>query len=690
MPAFTPVLQRLALLGCLISGSAYANPPLTLWLDNTPLAVSWQKRGAGFEGLVSLTPGQLHVRGENAQATSTPLAPYRKQAWQPNSHLSMKLHEGGQYRVLWFAGDDSHLRLLPEPRQAQASGPQDCQADTGAPLTVNVSKAFADGTVLRDALSQQTATVQSGSITLTPAAGSQGLLLLERAAAQPAAAPFNWRNATVYFALTDRFANGNPDNDHSYGRQSDGQEEIGTFHGGDLQGLTSKLDYLAELGVNALWISAPYEQIHGWVGGGDKGDFRHYAYHGYYALDYTRLDANMGTPDDLRALIKGAHQRGIRVLFDVVMNHPGYSTLADMQKLTFGGLRSGMQQYLPKQWSDWQPESYENLHAYHNLIDYDHTGWAQWWGKDWVRAGIADYDNAPSVVVDPVKGSLAFLPDFKTESQQPVALPDFLKHKADTGAVERYGYSVRDYLVEWLSQWVAEYGVDGFRADTVKHVEPEAWAALRQAADKARAQWSAANPDDPLAGTGFWMAGEVFGHGPEENLYQDHGFDALINFAFQKDAAGQASECLRKAEPSYQHYSALLAKNAEHNFLSYASSHDTSLFYKTTGADLARQQGLAAALLLAPGAVQIYYGDETARPMGPSGSDPQQGTRSSMNWSDLKQPLHSALLKHWQTLGQFRARHPAIGAGQHKQLSSSPYSFMRKLGDDTVVIVQAR
>jgi alpha-amylase len=77
----------------------------------------------------------------------------------------------------------------------------------------------------------------------------------------------------VYFVLTDRFVNGDPGNDHSYGRRNDGMQEIGTFHGGDLRGLTSKLDYLQQLGVNALWISAPFEQIHGWVGGGTKGDF---------------------------------------------------------------------------------------------------------------------------------------------------------------------------------------------------------------------------------------------------------------------------------------------------------------------------------------------------------------------------------------------------------------------------------
>jgi alpha-amylase len=75
------------------------------------------------------------------------------------------------------------------------------------------------------------------------------------------------------------------------------------------------------LGVNALWISSPLEQIHGWVGGGTKGDFPHYAYHGYYTQDWTKLDANMGTEDDLRRLVDEAHKRGIRILFDVVMNH---------------------------------------------------------------------------------------------------------------------------------------------------------------------------------------------------------------------------------------------------------------------------------------------------------------------------------------------------------------------------------
>ncbi|MHA6492869.1 alpha-amylase [Pseudomonas borbori] len=681
-----PLSQRLlALCFSLCLPIALAEPALEAQLDNAPLALRWQALDdQRFAAELQLTPGRLRLGKPSGSGES--LKPFQRQVLQPDSRYDFAVPKAGRYRLLVQTGAEAHLRLLPMPAQAKPAETA-CRSWNGEALEVNVSGVFADGQQLRDAYSGQSAQVANGRVSLTPAADSGGLLLLEAASATANAA-HNWRNATVYFALTDRFANGDPSNDRSYGRTPDGEQEIGTFHGGDLKGLTGKLDYLAKLGISALWISAPYEQIHGWVGGGDQGDFRHYAYHGYYALDYTQLDANMGSEDDLRELIRQAHTRGIRVLFDVVLNHPGYSTLADMQRFQFGAPRDGMAQYLPAQWTQWQPESFENLHAYHNLLDYQHPSWANWWGKDWVRAGIHDYPTPPSVLVDPHQGSLAFLPDFRTESHAPVALPAFLKHKQPTRAVERDGHRVRDYLNEWLTFWVREFGVDGFRADTVKHVEPAAWAELRAAADKARADWARVNPNDPFAGEPFWMVGEVFGHGPEVSDYQRKGFDALINFAFQQETAAKASDCLRQAEGSYRHYAELLAQNPGHNFMSYASSHDTALFFAEQKNDLARQQGLASALLLSPGAVQIYYGDESARPLGPSGSDPYQGTRSDMNWADHDAPPIASLLSHWQRLGQFRARHPAVGAGSHRQLSETPYAFVRELGEDKVVIVQ--
>jgi alpha-amylase len=656
-------------------------------LNGQPLQPVWQTLAEDrFAAELELPKGRLQLG--NGEAQQLPLKPFQRHELDADSRFDFSVAEPGRFRLLVQTGEDANVRLLPIRRTSEPVE-QACRPWKGEAVRVPVTGVFEEGQLLRDAYSGKTATVRSGEVELTPAAGSDGLLLIE-AVDSATKQPRDWRNATVYFALTDRFANGDPRNDRSYGRKPDGAEEIGTFHGGDLKGLTGKLDYLAKLGIDALWISAPYEQIHGWVGGGEKGDFRHYAYHGYYALDYTQLDANMGSEDDLRELIKQAHARGIRILFDVVLNHAGYSTLADMQNLDFGGLRDGMAQYLPERWTDWQPEPYENLHAYHNLVDYDHPAWSRWWGKEWVRAGIADYPAPPSVLVDPVKGSLAFLPDFRTESDSPVGLPAFLRNKQSTHAVERDGYSVRDYLNEWLTNWVREFGVDGFRADTVMHVEPAAWAQLRQQADQARRDWSAANPDDPLAGEPFWMVGEVFGHGPETSDYQTNGFDALINFAFQQEVAGDASDCLRRADKSYGHYAQLLADTPGHNFMSYGSSHDTSLFSAQHNGDLQRQHGLASALLLSPGAVQIYYGDESARAFGPTGSDPFQGTRSDMNWGDHAKPEIAALIAHWQRLGQFRARHPAIGAGSHEQLSESPYAFVRQHGEDKVIVVQAR
>jgi alpha-amylase len=98
------------------------------------------------------------------------------------------------------------------------------------------------------------------------------------------------------------------------------------------------------------------------------------------------------------------------------------------------------------------------------------------------------------------------------------------------------------------------------------------------------------------------------------------------------------------------------------------------------------QKRAAAALLLTPGAVQLYYGDESGREFGPTGSDAYQGTRSPMNWQAIDSGQVNSILEHWRILGQFRERHPAIGAGSHRMISKSPYVFSRQYGDDRVVI----
>lgn len=703
----------------LIAGCATSNPSGPAWV---------QARDA--QGLVALNEaratdgGQLSQRaigqfsagtvildfGGAADAAPVLVKPFVKVPFtELSGRYQLELPRDGRYQIRITRGADAHLRVTPappeaEPERAPAAGPATasqpegiCQAVTD-PMTIPVGNVFADGEWVRDFYSGEVAQVKDGAVTLKPAGDAEGLILLE--AAEQKTASFSWQGATVYFLVTDRFANGRTDNDRSYGRKPDGQDEIGTFHGGDFAGLTEKLDYLQQLGVNAVWITPPFEQIHGWVGGGDRGDFRHYGYHGYYGLDFTRLDANFGTEEELRTLIQAAHQRGIRVLFDVVMNHPGYSTLQDMQDFGFGGLRDGFERYLPEQWGDWRPKTHENYHAYHALIDYDHADWRNWWGKDWVRAGIANYDTPPNASIDERRGSLAYLPDFKTESTQAVELPPFLKNKADTGARQLPDANVREYLITWLTDWVREYGIDGFRVDTAKHVELEGWQALETAAQQALDDYRKANPGQPLPGRDFWMVGEVFPHSVTRSAYFDHGFDAVINFDFQTESAREGANCLSNMEPVYAEYAEKMQGPKPYTVMSYISSHDTRLFSQTHS-DPRLQKRAASALLLLPGAVQIYYGDESGRQFGPTGSDPHQGTRSDMNWeaiagesdgNDIQgEPL--AILSHWRKLGQFRDRHPAIGAGTHTLISREPYVFARQLpaspgeaGPDRVIV----
>ena len=527
--------------------------------------------------------------------------------------------------------------------------------------------------------------------------------VIAAATSAPAAVPGRFAdNPIVYFLIPDRFLNGNPSNDNAYGRQKDGLQEIGTFHGGDLKGVTTKLKegWFKDLGVNAIWITAPYEQIHGWVVGGNKA-FKHYAYHGYYALDFTTLDQSMGTPEELREMVDTAHAQGIRILFDVVMNHPGYLDIQSARDLGLDVL--------------WPGAENATLTDYHSYIDYNNFNFGQWWGRDWVRAGLPGYIDGGR---DDQTMQLAFLPDFRTESNEPVKLPTFLQPrepvaarratpatpqaakgktaskgapaseaasavaarpgKPDTRARDLPDTPVRGYLVTWLSDWVREYGIDGFRADTVKHVEPAAWAALKAASTQALVDWKARNPGKKIDDEPFWMVGEYWGQGPERSPLHDSGFDALINFEFQEAGAQFA-----KPEALYARYSQLLSGRPGYSTLSYLSSHDTALFDRT------RLEEGGAALMLAPGGVQIFYGDETARPLGPvPDSDPQQATRSDMNWATAD----AALLSHWRRLGSFRARHVALARGVHRQLADAPYTFSRidaASGDRVVVAMNA-
>lgn len=485
-------------------------------------------------------------------------------------------------------------------------------------------------------------------------------------------ATFSWDNASVYFLLTDRFQNGDTSNDHSYNRGLDengnvvtGIDQSATFHGGDFAGITQKINegYFTDLGVNAIWLSAPYEQIHGYVVGGDGNSFAHYAYHGYYALDYTESDLNFGTKEEFQTLVDTAHEHGIRIVMDIVLNHAGYNTLYDMNEYNYGTLKSGWQDYYYKH------KNITNA-TYHSFIDYEASAadWGRWWGSDWIRAGLAGY-NAGS---GDVTGCLAGLPDFKTESTASVEIPEFLKLKwtkegtYSAKAAELNSYfsstgkskTVTNYISHWLAEWVRQYGVDGFRCDTAKHVEMNSWVNLKKECVKALREWKAANPTKALDNLDFWMTGECWDHGVyKDDYYTSGAFDSMINFSTQ----GGGLIAKGKVAGIYDSFASQINSDPTFNVLSYVSSHDSVI---ATGDKI----HLGSAFLLLPGGIQIYYGDETDRTVDSTAqSNGQHNLRSDMNWSSMNETT----LAHWQTVGQFRNNHIAVGGGDNAALTTN-------------------
>ncbi|OEZ58556.1 alpha-amylase family glycosyl hydrolase [Duganella sp. HH105] len=470
------------------------------------------------------------------------------------------------------------------------------------------------------------------------------------AAAKPAARkPFLWENATVYFLLTDRFNNAYIGNDLAYGRKADAAPLRG-YMGGDLAGITNKINegYFDSLGVNAIWVSPPVEQIHE---GTDEGTGKSYGFHGYWAADFTAVDANLGTENDFRNFVEAAHARSIRVLLDVVMNQTGPVTETD---------------YV--------------------------------WPDDWVRTGPqCTYKDAKTTIECTLVKNL---PDFRTDSDTPVELPENLAAKWQReGRFERevkelneffartgYPRAPRYYLMKWHSDWVRKYGVDGFRADTVKHVEAKAWKELGIVASAAYEDWKRANPDKKHSDDKFYMTAEVFnyniangqafdlGGGQTANYYQN-GFNSLINFGLVYDAE-------KDYETLFSSYSKILHGGALEGLsvLNYLASHDYDKPF-----DAARKKPFESAnkLLLAPGAAQIYYGDETARRLDVAEAVGDAKLRSFMNWDELAQNAQRDGYKiadvraHWAKVGLFRQAHVAVGAGVHQQLQAKPYVFKR-------------
>lgn len=454
--------------------------------------------------------------------------------------------------------------------------------------------------------------------------------------------PFFWNAANIYFLLTDRFNNGDTLNDISLNRTKETAVLRG-FMGGDIQGITQKINdgYFTDLGINAIWFSPVVEQIHDNV---DEGTGNTYGYHGYWAKDWTAMDPNFGTKKELEILVKTAHENGIRILMDIVLNHTGPVT------------------------------------------DLDPV-----WPKEWVRTGpICEYTNYETTTNCTLVKNL---PDIITESDEAVELPDALLAKwKEEGRLSneldelqvffertKYPRAPRFYIIKWLTDYVNDLGIDGFRVDTAKHTDEKTWKELYSEASYAFNTWKRKHPEEVLDDNPFFMVGEVYGYkissgreydfGDKKVDYFDNGFHSLINFELRDDAN-------QDYETIFSKYNDLFFTELEgKSVVNYLTSHDDIDSF-----DKERKNPYHAAnvLLLTPGASQIYYGDESARNLTIEGAQGDATLRSFMNWGELDSiPLNQKILGYWQKLGQFRNDHPAIGAGKHQRLSKSPYVFGR-------------
>lgn len=237
---------------------------------------------------------------------------------------------------------------------------------------------------------------------------------------------FDWDESIIYFMLTDRFFDGDTSNNDPYNQNYDAKNDRGTYQGGDFKGITQKLDYLDKLGVNTIWISPIVENIKHDVRYDNAEGHSYYAYHGYWARNFGELNPHFGTMQDFHTLIDAAHEKGIKIMVDVVLNHTGYG-LKDID----GNVTNPPAGY----------PTNEERSTYSNLLRQ---------GSD--------------VGTDEVVGELAGLPDLKTEDP-----------------------AVRQTIIDWQTDWIEKATtakgntIDYFRVDTVKHVEDATWMAFKNA-----------------------------------------------------------------------------------------------------------------------------------------------------------------------------------------------------------------
>ncbi|MER5312109.1 pullulanase-type alpha-1,6-glucosidase [Streptomyces sp. NPDC002773] len=417
-----------------------------------------------------------------------------------------------------------------------------------------------------------------------------------------------------YFVLPDRFANGDTANDRgglTGSRTQTGFDptDKGFYQGGDLKGLTQRLDYIKGLGTTAIWM-APIFKNRPVQGTGKDASA---GYHGYWITDFTQVDPHFGTNEDLEKLIAAAHAKGMKVFFDVITNHT--ADTVDYAEQKYGYRPKGSHPYL------------------------DSTGRPF---DDRAEIGKVDADSFPYTPVQKAGDADAKAPAWLND-------PTMYHNRGDStwaGESAEYGdfvglddlWTERPEVVEGMKRiyekWVRDFKIDGFRIDTVKHVDLDFWTEWATALD---AYAKKRGRED------FFMFGEVYSADPTVTApYVTRGrLDSTLDFPFQDAArafASQGAGADRLAKVFAEDYRYTTDKANAYEQVTFLGNHDMGrigTFLKqdnpnASDTELVRRARLANELMfLSRGNPVIYSGDE-------------QGFTGAGGDKDARQPLFAA------------------------------------------------
>ncbi|HEU5486823.1 MAG TPA: alpha-amylase family glycosyl hydrolase, partial [Microlunatus sp.] len=485
-----------------------------------------------------------------------------------------------------------------------------------------------------------------------------------------------------YFVMADRFANGSTANDRgglTGDRMTTGFDpaDKGFYHGGDLKGITDKLDYVKGLGTTALWLTPSFKNrpVQGTGANASAG------YHGYWITDFTQIDPHLGTNAEMKTLISKAHAKGMKVFFDIITNHT-----ADV--IEYADPATGAEPY-----------------PYISKATSPYT----------TAAGVAfddrDYLDEPFPALDPAT-SFPYRPVFGTDADATVKVPSWLNDRTlyhnrgnttYTGENSTYGdFSGLDDLFTENSKvvtgmediyktWV-DLGIDGFRIDTVKHVNTEFWQ-----------QFSPTILDhaEKIGNDDFFMFGEVYDSSPAVmSTYTTTGkLPATLDFGFQSAAkqyveGGKASQ-LRDLFAGDDHYTD--TDSNAYELPTFLGNHDMGRLAALLGGvgnKLTRVELANKLMFLTRGQPVTYYGDEQGFIGAGGDKDARQDmfatkTPSYASEANLLGPSGSKdrfatdtdLYLLIAELSKLRAKHPALADGaqisRYADAGAGIYAFSR-------------